>query len=108
MEITSKNHLAASITSRLAACSHDELRVLAEVLAGIEQGRGSYGPLDLARDQRDFAAEGAAELRDFLFYASAASVAAQAHRRERMECDVADRVSSAMAPLKDFDLGGES
>jgi len=52
----------------------DELAVLENVAEGLLRGRGVYGELDLARDQRDFEAETLAEVRDGLAYLGAALV----------------------------------
>jgi hypothetical protein len=71
-----------SLASRATACSDDELRVIDRVLAGIEQGRNTYGPLDVARDVRGWQREAAMELRDWLFYAAASEVARDARDQE--------------------------
>ena len=59
---------ALGILSRLAACSNDERKVLEEILRRIEAGRDVYGPLDLASDKRDFAAEATEEATDWTIY----------------------------------------
>lgn len=62
-------------SSRLADCSPDELRVVEQLLDGLERGRAVYGMLELASDNRDWLAEARAELRDCLFYLCAYHVA---------------------------------
>jgi hypothetical protein len=71
-----------ALAARSASCSDDELRVLDRVLAGIEQGRSAYGPLNVSRDARGWSREAAMELRDFLFYAAASEVARDARDQE--------------------------
>ena len=77
--------LTEYIAARLPACSVDELRVIDYVLAGIEQGREDYGPLDLATNGRDWLQERAAEARDILFYTACYEVAAQRRRQLAMQ-----------------------
>jgi hypothetical protein len=60
--------------------TEDELRVLDDVLCGIERGADTIGPMDLAADSRDFDEEAAQECRDLLVYLSMRKVAEQ-HRR---------------------------
>lgn len=83
-----RDALGRSIGCRLLACSLDELRVIDEVLMGLERGRDEYGPLDLGRDDRDFEAEADAELRDCLFYLAAHRVAQRRAAVEGIERDV--------------------
>lgn len=85
-----KDELIRSLSARLNECSHDELRVLAQVLAGIERGRADYGPLDLERDARDFADEAQQELRDALFYMAAGEVAKRQRAIERIASTIED------------------
>ena len=87
-----------SIALRLGACSPDELRVIDQVLSGLERGRDVYGPLDVAADARDFSLEASDELRDCLVYLAAHHIAQTVQRRERMECETADRITAAFVP----------
>jgi hypothetical protein len=107
--------LLTSAALRLGMLSFDELRVIDTVMERVLKiGRDSYAPLDLARDQRDWGAEAAAELADTLFYLAAREVAANDRRRERLRCEVADegaaRVDTGLRELADitakFDTGG--
>ncbi len=56
------------IATRIAEFSPDERRVLERIVEGIEKGRAVYGPMDLANEKRDLAAEASDELRDFAIY----------------------------------------
>jgi hypothetical protein len=88
--------LASSIAIRLPLCSLDELRVIDVILERVLKiGRDSYAPLDLARDERDWGAEAAAELADTLFYVAAREVAANDRRLERLRCAAADELARA-------------
>lgn len=75
-----KDEMVRSLASRLQVCSYDELRVVAQILAGIERGRADYGPLDLDKDDRDFDDEARQEIRDALFYLCCGEVAARQRR----------------------------
>lgn len=126
--------LVRTIGARLPAFSVDELRVFDRLFDRVLRGRVDYGPLDLARDDRDFGAEAADELTDTLFYLCARDVAANDRRLERLRCEAADEIASlhdqraranlvnaALAELRanapaprahdwpgPYDLGGES
>jgi hypothetical protein len=123
-DTTARDALARSICGRISdeRRTEDELRVIDDVLAGLEHGAETIGPLDLARDQRDFDEEGAQECRDLLAYLAMRKVAEQHRRRERLRCEVADeqiaRVERGLRELRDssetltapserFDVGGE-
>lgn len=73
--------MRADHISRYYALGADERRVidhaLEELLTGLEVGRERYGELLLATDQRDFAREARAELRDGLIYLAAEAVRRQ-------------------------------
>jgi hypothetical protein len=73
---TARDALARSLCARLcdARRSHDELRVIDYVLEGIELGADQYGPLNVAKDPRNFRRERAMECRDSLFYAAAEQI----------------------------------
>lgn len=105
-----KDALARSIAARLPMCSLDELRVIDTILERVlKVGRDSYSPLDLARDERDWSAEAAAELADTLFYLAAREVAANDRRLERLRCEAADELRDTevvTAPHERFDVGG--
>lgn len=77
-----RDALVRSVCARLndARRTHDELRVIDDVLSGLEHGAETIGPLDLERDERDFGEEGAQECRDLLAYLAMQRVA-EAHRR---------------------------
>lgn len=100
--IFNRGYLERSLTERLAACSFDELRVLDRVLAGIEQGRDEYGPLDLTRDVRNWLREGRSELRDLLFYLAAHEVAADHHEREQRHEAFHREVSERLDELRAY------
>lgn len=59
------------IVGKLEALGLDELEVVEMVADGLAVGRRAYGELQLAIDERDFATEAAAELRDAMVYAGA-------------------------------------
>jgi hypothetical protein len=64
--------LAPSVSCRIAALNPDERAViesaLDDLLSGLEKGREAYGPLNLAANDRDFAAEAREEQRDGMLY----------------------------------------
>ncbi len=95
-----RDALARSICSRLCdeRRTHDELRVVDDVLSGLEHGADEYGPLDLERDARDFGEEGAQECRDLLAYLAMQKVAEQHRRRERLRCEAADEIHGRIEP----------
>ena len=94
-----------------AARTFDELRVVDDLLSGLERGAEVYGPLDLASDGRDFREEAAQEARDLLVYVSAENVARQHRRRERIACHAHDelhgRVELGLRELVAFEMEGE-
>lgn len=63
--------LDAQLAALLARCSHDEKRVILVQLTRMDKAREKLGPLDLARDPRDWLKEAAAEIVDLGFYVSA-------------------------------------
>ncbi len=71
--------LVADLVEQLRALGADELRVLAEVAAGLVAGRRVYGELRVDEDARDFDAEAGCEVRDSLVYLGAEAV--RLHRR---------------------------
>lgn len=97
---TARDALARSICARLcdARRSHDELRVVDDVLAGIERGADNYGAMDLARDGRDFDEETAQEFRDALIYIAMRKVAEQHRRREQISSGPSDDRPAAGIP----------
>jgi hypothetical protein len=130
-DTTARDALVRSVCARLNddRRSEDELRVVDDVLSGLERGAEMYGALNLATDLRDFREEAAQESRDLLVYNSAENVARQHRRRERIACEVADRsqpvdtrLRTALVELRDSttarpraliefempDLGGEA
>lgn len=62
----------------LRAASPDERAVLLFVARRLAHGRRQYGPLDLARDTRDWALELGEEAADALVYAACRAVRARA------------------------------
>lgn len=96
-DTTRRDAIARDICRRICDSrrSLDELRVVDQVLAGLERGADDYGPLDLARDQRDFGKEAAEELRDCLVYLAARAVAENDRRLERLRCEAADEIAAA-------------
>jgi hypothetical protein len=58
----------AGLVELLAQLGADELAVIVELATRLAAGRAQYGELQLATDARDFAAEAADELRDYLIY----------------------------------------
>lgn len=85
--------------------TEDELRVLDDILAGIERGAEIIGPMNLISDQRDFGEEGAQECRDLLVYLAMQKVA-EAHRRR--EWIAAMDTPSAPNLNGEFDLEEET
>src|SRR5690242_15488229 len=67
---TSRDALARNLCARICdeRRSHDELRVLDVLLAGLERGGDVYGPLILASDPRNWHHELAEEMRDAAIY----------------------------------------
>jgi hypothetical protein len=65
---------ALGMISRLAALCTDERLVMEHLLARIEKGRETYGPMDLANDPRDLAAEAEPEAHDWIIYRSMLAV----------------------------------
>ncbi len=67
-----------SLFKRIAQLNTDEQRVLTEVLEfalqGLEKGRASYGPMELATDKRDLEQEAREELRDGQIYLAASKI----------------------------------
>ena len=59
---------ALGIASRLAALNTDERKVVESIIARIERGRETYGPMDLANDPRDLGAEADPEAHDWMVY----------------------------------------
>lgn len=98
--------LASGISARLEQCSLDELRVLDVLLARLELGRSRYGHLDLARDQRDFRAEGAEELADLAIYRACDYLAKRDDHRDRIELGLAELrdAEAVTSPRERFDL----
>jgi hypothetical protein len=94
--------LATNIALRLGACSHDELRVLDRVLAGLETGREVYGPMDIARDPRSFLNEAAQEARDLLVYLAAHEVAKWDARTEKLRAEAAVELSPIELGLREL------
>lgn len=60
------------LTTHLATLNDDELTVVTTVAGRMSRGRVAYGPLDIARDGRDMAAEILEEVHDGLAYAALA------------------------------------
>lgn len=83
-----KEELIRSLSARLHDCSPDELRVMAQVMAGIEAGRERYGALDIDTDGRDLDDEMQQEMRDALFYMAAHEVAKRQRKIERIASDI--------------------
>ena len=128
---TRRDAVLRCVAARLPSLTLDELRVVDTVLSRmIGIGRDHYGQLDLAREQRDWKAEQAAEWADALFYGACHEVAANDRRLERLRCDAADEMArthpvefglAELAELAEnapwpadgepdarFDLGGEA
>jgi hypothetical protein len=103
MTVQSREQIIESISLRLLNRNEDEVRVIEDVLSGLERGALIYGPLDTRSDNRDFEEQLSQELRDGLTYQSAWRIARQHRRRERLHAFVHDdayaRVSQAMEPL---------
>jgi hypothetical protein len=93
--------LCRSICARLCdeRRSEDELRVIDDVLAGLERGADQYGPLDLERDGRDWNEEAAQEARDLLAYQAMARVVAKQQRRREQDDS---RVQAPASPSPGF------
>lgn len=98
-----RDYLLRSLAERQRECSDDELRVLDRVLAGMEQGREQYGPLDLARNTRDWIREARAELRDYLFYFAAHEVAADHFERERRTAEFRRAIADGLDELREIE-----
>lgn len=91
---TRREAIVRCVAARLPSLSVDELRVLDVITTRmIGVGRGTYGPLDLARETRDWKAEQAAEYADAIFYGACHEVAANDARLERLRCEVADELA---------------
>lgn len=73
--------------------SLDELRVIDEVLSGLERGADRYGPLVVGSDERDWGKEAAEECRDLLAYLAMDQIARQHRRIERLACEAADEIA---------------
>ncbi len=110
-----RDAFARRLVARLSdpARTIDELRVIDDVLAGIEHGAREIGPLDLVSDERDFDEEAAQECRDLLAYLAMRKVADQHRKRERLRCEAADEsartepILDGLRELRDaFDHGG--
>ncbi len=88
-----RDDFASAISRRLhdPARTMDELRVIDDVLSGLEHGARLIGPLDLARDRRDWLQEGAQECRDLLAYLAMQKVA-EAHRAREVNTLLATAV----------------
>lgn len=101
---TQRDALARSICARLCVERRtiDELRVVDDVLAGLEQGAETIGPLDLEQDDRDWSEEAAQECRDLLAYLAMRKVAAQHRRRERLACAASDAIEPGLRELAAF------
>lgn len=69
MDTTQRDALERSIACRLLPLSHDELRVIDWVLAGLEEGVALYGRWEARLDKRDHKTEKIKELRDAITYA---------------------------------------
>lgn len=80
---------AANIATRLHACSLDELRVLDQLLARLEKGRESYGPLDLSK-ARDWDRDLAEELLDVQVYRAIGKVLARDAKVDLLLRDLAE------------------
>lgn len=68
------SELLISLTSRIAKFNADELDAIDFLVSKLETGRIKHGPLDLATDTRDWAAEQAAELADREYYRAFAAI----------------------------------
>jgi len=93
---TARDAFARGLCARICSDvrTFDELRVVDDVLSGLERGADTYGPLDLASDGRDFREEAAQEARDLLVYSAAENVARQHRRRERLRCEAAGELET--------------
>jgi hypothetical protein len=108
------DHLRGEVLAIIDQLSPDELRVFRFMgRRMIDIGHVKYGALDLSLDRRSWTTEIAEEASDKLFYEQCRDIAkadARAERvnrfrtcdeMERAECEVADRVMSAMEPLRE-------
>jgi hypothetical protein len=72
--LLTRAELCAESTGELVSIARqlgdDERRVLTMIARRLLDGRGSYGPLDIATDPRDWKAEGAQEALDLAVYLS--------------------------------------
>lgn len=86
----------------------DELRVVDDVLVGLEMGAEKVGPLDLTNDDRDWDEEAAQECRDLLAYLAMDKVARAHRKRERIACEAHDvavaEVDPGLAELRDAEV----
>ncbi len=109
--------VALAIEQRIDALGADHGDVLAVVFAALitraEGGTKSYGVLDLATDERDFQAEGFAELVDGIQYIAAENVKL---KRENARLHALVAAAPAVIPkpavdlafdMTDADVGGE-
>lgn len=96
--------LRRSLCARIhdARRSHDEIRVIDEILTGLEKGAELYGSLNLASDRRNWNAEAAEECRDALVYLACAKLAERDRRVAEIEFDASDAEPIALS-----DVGGE-
>jgi hypothetical protein len=97
VDSTRRDALARVVSSRLHACSHDELRVLDVVLTRLERGRDHYGPLDLSQ-KRDWARESAEELVDENFYRACKLLSERDEQLARIEIGL-DEIADAPAVI---------
>lgn len=58
----------AELASLAGSMGDDECRILVRVARRLKFGEGRYGPLNLAKDRRDFMKEAAEEVLDWLVY----------------------------------------
>lgn len=56
------------LASLAGSMGDDECRILVRVARRLKFGEGRYGPLNLAKDRRDFMKEAAEEVLDWLVY----------------------------------------
>lgn len=94
-----RDSLVRSICARLSddRRTEDDIRIIDDVLAGIEVGADRIGPMNLTDDKRDFDEEAAQECRDLIVYLAMKRVAAQHKRREQLRFDAAAELAHLTA-----------
>jgi len=85
--------LARDIARRLQLASHDELRVVDQILTRLELGRERYGLLDIARDRREWRRELGEELLDAVIYDTIETIRAEDLAHANLQAAAAEELA---------------